>query len=162
MDVAAQKAAERFGVPVDLIRAVIRVESGGDRWAMRYEPRFQWLWDIERGASFDGDDPDAMPSIQPASSPTEYHAQRTSFGLMQVMGATARQLGFDRPFLTALCELDTGIEYGCRYLARLYDEYGDWEKAAAAYNAGSPRRMDSGEWENQGYIDRLREAGWQG
>ncbi len=42
-----------------------------------------------------------------------------------------------------LYDPETNIRYGVCYLARLYDRYGDWSLAFAAYNAG-PTRVD--EW----------------
>ncbi len=42
-----------------------------------------------------------------------------------------------------LYDPETNIRYGVCYLARLYDRFGDWELALAAYNAG-PGRVD--EW----------------
>lgn len=153
------KATARFNVPLDLLKAIIQVESGGDPWAMRYEPDFRWLVNLETGERYEGE-PERMPSPAGVSPYTEWVAQRTSWGLMQIMGATARGLGFNEPFLSRLCRDETGLTYGCKHLVQLYERHGSWEAAAAAYNAGSPRRTDDGEWENQGYIDKLKEAGW--
>ncbi|MFW5972387.1 MAG: transglycosylase SLT domain-containing protein [Bacteroidota bacterium] len=155
LDIA--RLASRHGVPPDLLKAIVEVESGGDPRAMRYEPEFDYLVDPDTGESFDGE-PDAIPAPSGVSPWTEYIGQRTSWGPMQIMGATARELGFEGRFFTELC--DEGLEWGCRYLVRLRERHGDWEAAAAAYNAGSPRRTDDGEWENQEYIDKLKEAGW--
>ena len=38
-----------------------------------------------------------------------------------------------------LYDAETNIRYGVYYLRRLYDRYGDWMTACAAYNAGSGR-----------------------
>ena len=37
---------------------------------------------------------------------------------------------------------ETNVRYGCLYLRRLYDRYGEWSAALAAYNAG-PGRVDA-------------------
>lgn len=53
-----------------------------------------------------------------------------ALGLAQFMPATAAELGIDPldPF--------QAIEGAARYLRRMYDAFGDWRLALAAYNAG--------------------------
>lgn len=153
--------ATRNGLPTRLVDAIIEVESDGNPYAARHEPHYRWLWDVSKGLPYRATDtPDQFPSILPASSHTEYHLQKTSLGLMQIMGATARQMGFHGPFLTALCDADTGVEYGCKYLAHLNRRFGGrgLDAVVAAYNAGTPRRY-AGVFVNQDYVDAVRDAG---
>lgn len=62
-----------------------------------------------------------------------------AMGLMQLMPATARDMGVDDPF-----DVEQGVDGGVRYLAWLLERYGgDRTRAVAAYNAGPgvvPRR----------------------
>jgi soluble lytic murein transglycosylase-like protein len=50
---------------------------------------------------------------------------------MQLMPATAEDMGVDDPF-----EAEDNVQGGSRYLRAMYERFGDWEHALAAYNAG--------------------------
>lgn len=139
------RAADRYKLPAALIRAIIRVESAGNPLAVRAEPAFLNRY--------------IRPSVTTygASQETERWLRACSFGLMQVMGQVARELGCTEPYLTALCDPETGIDYGCRLLAKLRDRYvatRGWDAVIAAYNAGSPRIEDD-RYVNQGYVDKV-------
>jgi hypothetical protein len=38
--------ARKYKLPEQLVAAIVQVESGGDRFAMRHEPAYPWLWDV--------------------------------------------------------------------------------------------------------------------
>jgi soluble lytic murein transglycosylase-like protein len=54
-----------------------------------------------------------------------------AMGLMQLMPATADDMGVDEPFHD-----EQNVHGGTRYLRWLFDRYGDWLRTVAAYNAG--------------------------
>lgn len=147
-----ENAAKAWGLPPELVAAVVGVESGGNAWAFRFEPAY-YMRHVAKDAS--------VRSKAPCSLDSERQALATSWGLMQVMGATARGLGFQGPFLSALTDPATGLEYGCRLLARLRDrlhgKHG-WPGVAAAYNAGSARFDAAGAFVNQSYVDKIARA----
>ncbi len=61
-------------------------------------------------------------------------------GLGQIMPRTAQFLGIPQLYLW---DPDWNLYATAKYLRYLYDRYGNWEKALAAYNAG-PTRVDQG------------------
>jgi hypothetical protein len=137
-------AAKRYKVPEELLCAMIEVESGWYTWAARHEPGYKYLVDIKHTL---------------VSPPTETILQQTSFGLLQIMGATARWMGFHEPYLTTLCDPATGLKWGCRYLNYLYKRHANWSDTVSAYNQGWPRRDPaSGQYENQQYVDKVMNA----
>ncbi len=134
--------AAKYQLPMHLITAIIKIESGGNRFAVRYEPAFadRYLSKIR------------INGINPCSDETERHMRACSWGLMQVMGQTAREMGFNEPFLSALCDSETGIEWGCKVLAKKRDLYlasHGWPGVISAYNAGKPK-LDSP------YVEKVR------
>ena len=96
-----EQYADEFGVPVDLVYAVIKTESGFDSSAV---------------------------------------SGKGAIGLMQMMPATFEWLTDDilREYLGIgmLYDPETNIKYGTYYLSRLYNRFGDWDTALAAYNGG--------------------------
>ena len=144
--------ARRHGLPPELVRAIVQIESGGRPWACRYEPAFYERYIASK----------EVKTWRPCSGQTEARLRACSFGLMQIMGATARETGFDGVFLTELCDPAVGLDYGCRYLAklaRLHQERHGWAGVVAAYNAGSPRKVADGRFVNESYVNKIRDAG---
>lgn len=140
------KSAEAFRLDANLIRAVCFVESSWNPEAIRFEPHWHYF-----------NNPTSWADKLGIARETEVKNQATSFGLMQVMGAVARDLGFTDD-LNMLKVPDIGVFYGCRKLQKLFQSRmcdGDEVKVIAAYNAGSPRKTPGGLYENQRYIDKI-------
>jgi len=149
LDVIKETAA-RYQLPPALVRAIVAVESGGNLWAVRYEPDFFLRYVAGRDHRV----------YAPCSRVTEERLRACSFGPMQIMGQTARELGFQGVYLTELCAPAVGVEWGCRLLASLLvREKKRVDRAVAAYNAGSARLTPSGKFVNQQYVDKIRAAG---
>jgi hypothetical protein len=162
--------AEQFALPIALVEAIVQVESRGRLFAWRAEPPYRYYWDVARNRPFrrptaaelaSETAPRDFPHFEAISSrDTEWWGQAASWGPMQVMGAVAREYGFGSDF-PELCST-LGVFYGCLHLNRLWKRfYADhgWMGVAAAYNAGSPRRLADGRFENQVYLDKLARAG---
>jgi soluble lytic murein transglycosylase-like protein len=105
-------------------------------------------------------DRESYPRYNAASFRQESNGQ-ASYGLMQILLSTARDLGFTGA-PTDLFQPEKGVYYGTLYLARQLKRYhGDTTKAVAAYNAGSARPDGKGGYiTTPGYVefvlDRLK------
>lgn len=90
------------------------------------------------------------------SEATERVHQMTSWGLMQVMGFKARELGYAH-HLPEMCSPETGLAMGCKAFRGFLEKYqGLYRHAALAYNAGSVRNdPDTGKFVNQSYLDQV-------
>lgn len=125
--------SEGFDLDVEVVAAVVCQESGGDTWSIRYEHGFFLRYVEDKPVeNLIGYVPRPVPSLG-----TERRARATSWGLMQVMGQTARELGFDKRFLSELCDPGLGLHYGCMYLAKqLKREKNNYKNALLRYNGG--------------------------
>jgi soluble lytic murein transglycosylase-like protein len=88
---------------------------------------------IARAAARHGLPPALIKAVVKAESNFQPHAlsHKGAQGLMQLMPGTAEDLGVDDPFRP-----EENVHGGTRYLRAMYDRFGDWEQALAAYNAG--------------------------
>lgn len=91
----------KISAPLDpaLVLAIIEQESGFIQYAVRYEPAF------------------LVKYVPKNLSVTETHMRAVSWGLMQVMGQSARECGYNGP-LAQLCDPETGIRVGCTLFGR--------------------------------------------
>jgi hypothetical protein len=139
------EAAKRVGLSADFVHAVARVESTGNPYAWRPEPRYHYLWDVAKHRPFRAlTAAESSSEIAPADFPClagsreqEFWAQQASWGVLQVMGAVAREEGFAGPYLAELTDPAACLTVGCRHLRGLVLwADGDLAQAAAGYNAG--------------------------
>lgn len=164
--VLLQSTAARHGLSPLVVAAVVQVESEGNPYAWNPEPHYRWFWDVRRNAPFrtlsqaeieNETPPRDFPALV-GDRDQEWWAQQASWGLMQVMGAVARELGYTRKYLTQLTDPEDSLEYGCRKLVQLKGKHiqaHGWHGVFAAYNAGSPRKDAAGRYVNQDYVDKV-------
>lgn len=77
-------------------------------------------------------------SFYPKAYRAEPQINDGSYGLMQLLGRTARNLGFTGD-ASQLFEPDLNIQYGTKLLAQLQRSYGDdFRRIYSAYNSGKP------------------------
>lgn len=128
-----------------LVRAFCEVESALNPLAARFEPGFNYLVT-----------PKDWAKKMRITEATEIMLQKTSFGMMQVMGAVARELGLTDSILT-LVTPEVGLKYGCLKLAQCLKKYPKQDHAIAAYNAGSPRFDKAGALVNAEYVSKIHD-----
>ena len=139
------RAAETFRLDANLLRALMAIESsGGECYKPRLEPSYNYLYH-----------PDIYCDKLGITRATEDCLQRMSWGPLQIMGAVAREMGFesDIPMLT---HPDIAIFYASKYLRYLSDRCDDEEHLIAAYNGGlGVSKTVGGMWRNQTYVDKV-------
>lgn len=114
--------------------------------AVRYEPAF-----YERYISVE----------LKQSDPTEARCRAMSWGLFQIMGAVARERGFEGRFLPKLCEPEINGRIARKHL--LWGKKrgdGSWDQALAAYNGGLGGNREK-PYRRQAYVDTVHEAAEQ-
>jgi soluble lytic murein transglycosylase-like protein len=125
-----KKWADKYSLNVALVCAVVEQETGGtwDAYTTRNEDDFFTRYVAGK----------EMPGDSIRSKSTEARTRAMSFGLMQVIGETAREHGFSDRYLTKLCSYDSGLDLGCRVLRAMIDRAGGNIPAGLQfYNGGS-------------------------
>jgi hypothetical protein len=145
----------------------VQVESEGDPYAFNPEPKYQWFWDLRKDKPFRKLDPSELSSKRPPGDfsclkgdpDQEWWLQQASIGLMQIMGAVAREHGFDAPYLLKLVEPAVNLDYGCRHLAQLLRGVnGDLRCALARYNGGAYQNTPGQPLRNEAYVQKVEKA----
>lgn len=140
-------AAEYFKIDPRFLFALIKCESNFECYACRYEPNYEWLHQ-----------PELIAKKLSSTIETHIAQQRTSWGLMQVMGANLYYIGGGEHFDTwpaELVEPELNLEIGCKMLLKLKKKWRYSLDLYAAYNAGSVRKDRDGEYINKTAVDRF-------
>ena len=140
--------ASAFNLDPLIVAAVICQESQGNRWAGRIEQKSKlWLTLFGRSrAQLAGWTP------APGQLPELWDEQcwrASSWGYMQVLGETARVLGFKGQYLGELYDPAVNIRYGCAWLGRCLrrarisltsgDKILEYNSALLFYNGGADK-----------------------
>lgn len=135
-----REVAAAHGLDPALVCAVVHNESSWEPWATRYEPGFYRRY------------------IEPLTGvgDTEKQSRAFSYGLMQIMGQTAREFGFTKKFLVELCDPAQNLEFGCRKLKQCMDRAnGNVTQALLLYNGGADKAYPDRVLR---YLERYRHA----
>lgn len=137
-----KKVAEANALSPAFLTAIVVGESSGDQFAVRFEPHYKWLYKVKENAAENR-----------ITEDTEKVMQMTSWGLCQVMGAVARELGVKGPIF-AMLEPSVNLKIAALLIVRLRNKYKSHEDLFAAYNAGSVVKKSTGEYSNQMYVNK--------
>lgn len=156
-------AAEAENVPADILAAIVQTESSGNQFALRAETKHSWLVDPKSGKKQAISlrshyiylwKPEECARQAGVTVDTEIWSQVASWGLCQLMGAVARELGLKGP-IVQLLQADVNLKYAALLLKRLAKRYDKPDDIIAAYNAGSAVKLINGEYRNQNYVDKV-------
>ena len=148
---AIQAALKGYPSSIDLdpalLTAIILQESGGNPWAYNPEPKYRWFWNVKNDSVFRKVEDSEIASKTPpndfpclAGDPDqEWWGQQASWGLMQLMGAGAREEHFRGDFLTELCDPYVNIEFGIKHWWVYASQFGNRNKhdALLRWNGGN-------------------------
>lgn len=162
-----ESSARLYGLDIQVVTALVSVESSFNPSAWNPEPRYRYFWNVRSRSPFRPvSQVETVSKFPPADFPTlegdpdqEWWGQQASWGLMQIMGAVAREEGFGGPYLPYLIfDPATGLDIGCRHLARLQKwAGGNINQALAAYNGGKAGN-DRTPYRNADYVAKVTAA----
>lgn len=134
---------EAKGIKKRLIAAIILAESYGIPYMCRYENRYKDLFL-----------PDHYAKINYCKYETMILIQKTSWGLMQVMGANYYYHG-GNGWCTEMIDPFISVKYGCRILQVIMRKHQDAKDIYAVYNRGSLKKKSDGTYVNQERVNRF-------
>lgn len=135
-DSAAERAAAETGVPLDLLRAITRVETGRDGvpwpWTLNIGGRGEWFATADQ----------AVAALERAKSDGE---QQIDVGCFQL---NLRWHGERFADLSSMLDPRTNARQAANFLSELQAQTGDWRTAASAYHSRTPELAEA-------YLTRL-------
>ena len=126
-----------------LVNAFMQVESGGRKYATRFESEWRYFFRVEH-----------FSLLNYITFKTERVAQQQSWGLFQIMGSVARELGHDGP-LSMLCDYRVNTYYFFKKLNELFERYTRLNDVISSYNQGGPYMNEKGQYKNYKYVNKV-------
>ncbi|WP_319545690.1 lytic transglycosylase domain-containing protein [Ruegeria conchae] len=130
-DHAARRAAQSEGVPLDVLRAIARVETGRTLDG-RLEP---WPWTVNR----DGQGYWFASEVEAKSYVFDIFKSGTRSFDVGCFQINYRWHGKAFRSIDAMFDPDENAAYPARFLSQLYAELGSWPAAAGAYHSRTRR-----------------------
>lgn len=133
----------KYNLDPALIAAIIFQESGGKEDAREYSRGYPYVYK-----------PTFFAKMHGIAFKNELEGQRTSYGLMQIKCATARDIGYLGK-CQKLFNASLNLKYGVKYLSILKRRYKSDLNMISAYNQGQPFRFSSGKFKNHSYVNSV-------
>ncbi|MFW5654226.1 MAG: lytic transglycosylase domain-containing protein [Roseicyclus sp.] len=133
-DQAARAAAAETGVPVQVLRAIARTETGRTRDGT-FGP---WPWTVNhagRGLWFESPD----ETLGYLAEARRQGARNFDVGCFQV---NFHWHGHAFPSLADMLDPERNARYAARFLTDLRAELGDWDRAVGAFHSRTPEHAD--------------------
>lgn len=145
-DLVAKECKRQDISNLDLILAIIKVESDFVPKRVKFEPDFKYFYKVPEFAKIQGID-----------EISEEKLQGFSWGALQIMGGSARWVGY-RGWLPDLCDPLIGVIWGLTYFKKVCTKHIYLNDQIASYNSYLPRKKPDGTYENQKYVDAVIKA----
>ena len=139
-----------------LLAAICEVESNFDQYAVR--PEKAWMYWYPCNPEREENKFKLYCRNLGVWYEAEHYNQRQSWGLCQIMGSVARELGYTGKYLPGLCDPTQNLSLACKLLNRLYERYKNWEDVKSAYNQGGNYKGDDGKYRNYQYVNKVNKA----
>lgn len=122
--------ANKYTLDIPLFASLIYHESdGGNPWAVKVEEEFYSKYLFFRTKA-------TLSGFIPNDIQTDKRLRSISWGLCQIMGETARELGFKEKFLPMLLDPKLNLEYGAKYLGVCRDKSSTERLMLLRWNGG--------------------------
>jgi soluble lytic murein transglycosylase-like protein len=141
-DAYIEQLAKSYLLDPLLVKAIIIQESGGNPYALRYEPDYDYLFDNSLYSHLLG-----------VTLNTEIITQKCSWGLSQMMGGVLRELGF-KGHMGEQFVPETNIAWTCKKLSKIAPLTSCPSDFFAAWNGGlGAINKVTGVYSNQTYVN---------
>ncbi len=133
-DQAAQQAARKSNVPLSVLRAITRTETGRARGGV-LQP-WPWTVNMEGAGKWFATEAEALTYV------LKYHkrgARSFDVGCFQI---NYKWHGDQFSSIADMFDPAQNAVYAARFLSQLFTETGDWSKAARAYHSRTPKYAD--------------------
>lgn len=128
-DLAAAQAARDYGVPIDILLAITRVETGRGKGDAA-----PWPWAINA----DGAGTWYATKAEAVTAATSHANDGTGTFDVGCFQLNIRWHGPGFASLDDMFDPTKNADYAARFLAQLYQENGDWAAAVSAYHSRTP------------------------